>query len=109
LHDAKIGHFRTGEKSRVGLENTVLPNNDRVKSAKEGGQWSEDQEREGGEEYRKTPRVLMWAMREASSTDVPSPIVTRSGSVIIGSPPFGYKQTFFPIFAPRNRKYQTKY
>jgi hypothetical protein len=49
-------------------------------------------ERRGAEDregYLKTPLVLMWAMREALSMQELAPIVTRSGSVIIGSPPLG--------------------
>jgi hypothetical protein len=57
---------------------------------------------------RKMPRVLMWAITEASSMPTKSPMVTRSGSVNIGSPPLGKRQTLFPILAPRARKYQTR-
>jgi hypothetical protein len=55
------------------------------------------------------PRVLMCAINDASSIDAPSPMVTKSGSVIIGSPPFGYKHTSLPMRQPSARKYHTRY
>lgn len=50
---------------------------------------------------------LMWQTREASSMQALSWMVTRSGSVIGGSAPFGYRQTFLPISAPISLKNQT--
>jgi hypothetical protein len=34
---------------------------------------------------------------------------TRSGSVIMGSPPLGYRHTLSPMSAPSQRKYSTSH